>query len=38
MQKKTYFLFKKLFNAGTGMGRGYPTRRGRGMIFNFWVG
>jgi len=25
-----YFLLKKLFNSGTGMGRGYQTRRGRG--------
>jgi len=27
-----YFLFKKLFNAGTGMGRGYPTPLGTGRV------
>jgi len=30
-----YFLLKKLFNAGTGMGWGYPNPSGTGMRFNF---
>jgi len=34
--KKTYiFYFKKLFNAGTEMRRGYPNPSGTGMRFNF---
>jgi len=35
MQKNLYFLLKKLFNAGTGMRRGYPKSSGMGMRFNF---
>jgi len=30
-----YFLLKKLFNAGTGMGWGYQNPSGMGMGFNF---
>ena len=33
--KKLIFLLKKLFNAGTGMGRRYPNPSGTGMGFNF---
>lgn len=33
--KKLLFFIKKIFNAGTGVGRGYPNPSGTGMGFNF---
>jgi len=34
-KKNFYFLLVKLFNAGTGMRRGYPKPSGTGMGFSF---
>jgi len=34
-KKNFHFLLKKIFNAGTGMWRGYPNPSGTGMGFNF---
>jgi len=34
-KKLLFFIKKNLFNAGTGMGRGYPNPSETGMRFNF---